>query len=206
MFTRLATLISVAVLVTSCSRGTVRVQTRSLPIANPTNYSFPLPVEDLRARALEAFSTAHQAKDPIFGRSAGTMHFQRTLYPQCSTNDAFAQAIFRDPANTNDIYLHALHDPFVESPVYRGRNGGLPFLASFHLHLSAAGSNTIVSVAALETEIINGEKFGIGSCGPGYAWNYQKVKPTTVEEYSLLRYLGSYIGVTNMPDVIVPTR
>src|SRR5437867_2829940 len=133
MIARLATFISLAVLVTSCSRGTVRVQTRSLPVANPTNYSFPLPVEDLRARALDAFSTAHQARHPIFGRSSGTMHFERTLYPQCSTNDAFSQAIFRDPANTNDIYLHTYHNPFIASPVYRGRNGGLPFLAALTL-------------------------------------------------------------------------
>ena len=120
------------------------------------------------------------------------------------TNAVFASAIFQDPANTNDIYLHTFHAPFVASPVYHGRKGGLPFIAAFHLHLAAAGSNTLVTVTALDTEVVNGQKFGVGSCGPGYGNNYVKVKPTTIEEYSLLRYLGHCLGLTNMPPVILP--
>jgi hypothetical protein len=112
--------------------------------------------------------------------------------------------VFRDPANTNDIYLHSFHNPFTLSPVYRGRGGGLPFMAVFHLHLSASGSNTQVTITASDAEVINGQKFGFGSCGPGYAWNCERVKPTGIEEYVILRYLGRALGVTNMPEVILP--
>ena len=36
--------------------------------------------------------------------------------------------------------------------------------------------------------------------------NCEPVKPTTVEEYSILRYLGNYLGITKMPDVILPAQ
>ena len=141
---------------------------------------------------------------PIFGRSAITMHFEDILSAECATNAVFAKAVFRDPANTNDIYLHTFDMPFVTSSVYCGRNGGLPFIAAFHLHLTSSGSNTLVKVTALDTQVVNGEKFGVGPCGPGYGWIFEMVQPTTVEEYSILRYLGHYLGVTNMPEVILP--
>ena len=204
MIARIIACLSVAALVTSCTRDRVRVQTRSLARPNPTTYSFPLPVQEVHAKGMEAFSTRHQAQEPIFGRPSGSMYFARTLFPESATNAILAKDIFTDPANANDFYLHTDHTPFVFSSVYHGHNRGLPFLASFHIHLAAAGSNTAVSVQALNTQIINGEKFGIGSCGPGYAWIYEKVKPTTVEEYSILRYFGRYLSVTNMPEIILP--
>lgn len=195
---------AVALLGVSCSRGVSRIQTRPLPSPNPTSYSFPMPLEDVRIKALEAFSIQHQVDEPIFARSPIALHFENTLFAECSTNAIISEAIFRDPANTNDIYLHTFHSPFVVSSVYRGRAGGLPFIASFHLHLTSSATNTLVTVTASDTEVINGEKFGFGSCGPGYGWNCERVKPTTVEEYSVLRYLGSYLGVTNMPAVSLP--
>ena len=127
------------------------------------------------------------------------------LIAECSTNAVVGKSVFDDPANVHDIYLHSSHTPFTPSAVYRGRNGGLPFMATFHLHLARSGSDTIATIKASNAEVINGTKFGIGSCGPGQHWNCVSVKPTTVEEYSILRYLGGYLGVTNMPPVILPT-
>jgi hypothetical protein len=115
--------------------------------------------------------------------------------------------VFRDPENSNDIYLHTFRQVFATSTVYRGRHGGLPFLAAFHLHFAARGSNeTLVTITALDPEVINGERFGAGPCGPGYVSQYEHVKPTTVEEYTILLYLGGYLGITNMPNVILPTE
>jgi hypothetical protein len=204
MIKGLTLILAVALLAVSCTRGVSRIRTRPLPQPNPTSCSFPLPLADVRDRALEAFSIEHQVNQPIFGRSAITMHFEDILSAECATNAVFAKAVFRDPANTNDIYLHTFDMPFVTSSVYCGRNGGLPFIAAFHLHLTSSGSNTLVKVTALDTQVVNGEKFGVGPCGPGYGWIFEKVQPTTVEEYSILRYLGYYLGVTNMPEVILP--
>src|SRR5262245_61938267 len=196
----------VALAAVSCSHGVSRIQTRSLPSPNPTAYSFPLPVEDVHTRALQAFSRDHQYKEPIFKKPARTDYWESVLWVECSTNAAFGRAVFADPANAHDIYLHSSHAPFATSSVYRGRDGGLPFIADFHLHLAGSGSDTVVTVRASEPEVVNGTRFGIGSCGPGQHWNYVSVKATTVEEYSILSYLGRYLGITNMPPVILPAQ
>ncbi len=206
MTKNLISLAVVALAAVSCSRGVSRVQTRSLPASNPTTYSFALPLEEVRAQALKAFSIEHQVAQPIFGRSGPASHLESILSAECATNAVFGAAVFRDPANTNDIYLHTFHMPFVLSSVYRGKDGGLPFVATFHLHLTAAGSNTAVTVIAAGAQVLNGTKFGVGPCGPGQGWNFETVQPTTVEEYSILRYLGQYLGVTNMPATVVPTQ
>jgi hypothetical protein len=159
----------------------------------------------VHAKALQAFSIEHQVREPVFSQSGAGPGFEHVLFAECVTNAVFADAIFRDPANAQDIYLRT-HGPFVVSSVYRGRDGGLPFIANFHLHLAGRAADTMVTVTASDAEVINGTKFGIGSCGPGQHWNRVKVKPTTVEEYGILRYLGRYLGITNMPAVILPAQ
>ena len=193
----------------SCNAGVQRIQTYSLPGSNPTSYSFPLPVTEVHQRAWQAFSMEHQDTHPIFRKSSSmaletNLLFESTLFAECATNAVFAEKIFHDPANSNDIYLHSFGSPFVISPVYHGKKGGFPFIASFHVHLAASGTNTIATVIASDTQVINGTKFGFGPCGPGMANNYVDVKPTTIEEYTILRYLGDYLGVTNMPPVVLP--
>jgi len=201
-----AILLAVALVTVSCSHGVSRIRTHSLPRSNPTTWPFPLPVEELHAKALQAFSIEHQVKKPIFERSASPVTLEFALSAECTTNAVLGRAVFADPANAYDIYLHSSHTPFVISAVYRGRDGGLPFIAAFHLHLAGTGSDTVVTVTASDAEVINGTKFGVGSCGPGQKWNCVKVKPTTIEEYSILAYLGHYLGITNMPPVILPAQ
>ena len=198
--------LAVALSAVGCSHGVSRIQTHSLPAANPTSYSFPLPVEEVHARASQAFSGKHQRGEPIFARPASADHWESILSAECSTNTILHKALFADPANTHDVYLYSSHKPIAISSVYRGRYGGLPFVADFHLHLAGNASDTVVTVRASDTEVVNGKKFTIGPCGPVNAWNYVKVKPTTVEEYFILSYLGRYLGITNMPAVILPAR
>lgn len=194
--------LAVALAAVSCSHGVSRIQTHSPPSPNPTSYSFPLPREEVHAKALEAFSRDHQYKEPVFGKSASTVQ----LSVEGVTNALCGKAVFNDPANVHDIYLHSSHTPLTTSAVYRGKNGGLPFIANFHLHLAGGGSETVVTVRTLDAEVLNGTKFGIGPCGPGQGWNCVKVKPTTVEEYSILSYLGRYLGITNMPAIVLPAQ
>ena len=201
-----AIVLAVAFVTVSCSHNVSRIQTRSLPGANPTSYSFPLPLEEVHTRALQAFSIDHQVKEPIFQKSASPVSLESVLYPRCSTNAVSHKDRFADPANAHDIYLDTSHSPFVLSSIYRGRDGGLPVIATFRLHLAGSGSDTLVVVTAFDTEVVNGTKFGIGPCGPGQGWNCVKVQPTTVEEYSILRYLGRYLGITDMPPVILPVE
>ena len=205
MIKSFTTVFLVALLAVSCTRGVSRIHTRPLPQPNPTSYTFPLPLDDVRTKALEAFSLEGQVHG-IFVTPVGPS-FTSKLSVECSTDAVFSKAIFLDPANTNDIYLHSFGFPFVLSAVYQGRDGDLPYTAAFHLHLAASSSNTLVTVRVLDAQVFNGEKLGWGQCnGPGYLTFHQKVKPTTVEEYIVLRHLGRYLGVTNMPAVILPTQ
>jgi hypothetical protein len=194
-------LLAVIVCCTACSR----VQTRNLARPNPTSYSFPFSSQHVHDAAMVAFSSDCQWKHPVFGRQSSP--YRWPIWLESVTNASYSKAIFSDPLNAQDLYLHCGHDPVVPSAVYVGKGGNLPFIADFHLHLQMADSNaTVVSVAALNAEVINGEHFGIGSCGPGMANTYVPVKPTTVEEYTILRYLGNYLGVTNMPAVNLPAE
>lgn len=195
--------LAIALTAVSCSRGVSRIEIASLPTPNPTSYSFPFPLATVREMAWQVFSIDHQINQPVFGRLTN-LNFESTFFAECATNAVFGKEIFLDPANAQDIYLHTLDMPFVQSSVYRGRIGGLPFIAAFHLHLTANGTNTIVKIETHDARVINGTKFGFGSCGPGQANVYVSVQPTTVEEYSLIRYLGGYLGVTNMPALILP--
>jgi len=200
----LVTMLAVALTAASCSKGVSRIETHSLSSPNPTGYAFPLSMEEVHTKGMEAFSDEHQIAQPIFGRSTAAAHLEAIFAAECATNAVFGKAVFNDPTNNQDIYLCTMHSPFVLSSVYRGQDGGLPFIASFHLHLTANDSNTTVSVITVDAEVINGTKFGAGPCGPGQGNNYVPVKPTTIEEYTILRYLGQYLGFTNMPEVILP--
>ena len=191
-------------MVGSCSKGISHIQIRQLPAPNPTSYSFPLSLEEVHSRAWRVFSIEHQDQEPIFGHAAVAANLEDILDAECATNAVFGKAVFSNPANVNDIYLHTFDTPFVISAVYHGQDGGLPFIATFHLHLEATGSNTLVTITASDTKVINGTKFGFGPCGPGHGYNFEHVEPTTVEEYTILRYLGHSLGITNMPEVIMP--
>ena len=194
----------VALAAVSCSHGVSHIQTRPLTSPNPTSYSFPMSVEEVHQGALQAFSGEHQRKQRIFEKAVTTVSLESVLEVEDATNALVAKDVFADPANARDLFLRAGHLPFTASPVYRGGDRGLPFYANFHVHLASQGTGTVVTVTASETGIVNGTKFGFGPCGPGQGWNEVRVAPTTVEEYRILSYLGSYLGITNMPAVILP--
>jgi hypothetical protein len=192
--------LTVASLATSCGP---HIRTKTLPHPNPSSRSFPLSVPEVRAAAMKVFSLDHQVADPIFGHQS--IQFCSALFLETATNTVFGEAVFRNPANSEDLYLHSLSEPIVPSTVYVAKGSGLPFVASFHLHLEGVASNeTVVTVKALDTQVIAGKHFGFGSCGPGFANSYQSVQPTTVEEYTVLRYLGNYLRATNLPAVVYP--
>jgi hypothetical protein len=157
---------------------------------------------------LQAFSYKHQLRQPIFARPANTDYWESGLSAKCATNAILHnhKALFADPANSHDVYLYSDGKPVAISHVYRGRYGGMPFVADFHLHLAGNASDTVVTVRAADTEVLNGKRFTIGPCGPVKASNRVKVRPTTVEEYTVLSYLGRHLGMTNMPPVILPPQ
>src|SRR5215469_98934 len=95
----------------SCSKGVSQIQTSPLPSPNPASFTFPWPVTEVHEKAWQAFSMDPQSAHPIFGRSSNVysktnVFMESILTAECATNAVFSQDLFRDPANTNDIYLH----------------------------------------------------------------------------------------------------
>jgi hypothetical protein len=164
-----------------------------------------MPVTEFLTGATQAFTFRHQIQEPIFAPLDG---HTATFSVEDSKHHLFApEALFRDPANTNDLYLHNYGSPIASSSVYRGAKEGLAFFASFHLHLADTGTNsTIATVTALDTQIVNGWYFGLNiHTGFGRQARIVPASPTTVEEYAILLYLGNYLGATDMPELVVPS-
>jgi hypothetical protein len=195
-----------------CTKGTSVVHRLALDVPNPTSYDFAVPVAVAHDRAKEAFA-AIDAPDAVFGhrpsRALGSdeVSYASHFSVEDGSDPVFSQSVFRDPANVNDVYVHTFHTPIVASSVYRGRHGGLPFIGAFQIHMVALDENhTRVTVVAHDTEILNGLAWGIGSCGPGYGWRHQRVPPTSIEEYAMLRHLANALGASGLPPPHVPSR
>lgn len=164
-----------------------------------------MPVSEFLSGANQALEIGRQIREPIFeplkGRTA-IFHAEDSKHP------VFApETLFRDPANTNDLYIHNHGSPIASSMVYLGAKEGVPFLASFHLHLTDTGTNvTIATVTALDMKIVSGWNFGLNiHNGFGRQARIVPARPTSVEEYSILLYIGRFLGVTDMPPLIVPS-
>ena len=188
------------------------VITLVLPQPNATDYTFDVPLIEARERALAALDVKSQVERRIFGPPPpNALGYEDVLAVETMDNAVFAKTLAKDifdsAENAKDIFLHAFHSPFWNSPIYRGRDGnGLPFLAEFHVHLrEAAPAKTSFSVRARKTEVWNGQYLGFGhSILPGWIPRIESVKPTTVEEYMILRYVGEALGVRDMPPVKLP--
>lgn len=183
-----------------CVYNAVRMETRTLPERNPTVYQFELPLEELRARVMAGLTSDKQFKSPIFGR---TKSGGLALLHAREAKDVSWVKVLQLPGNDRDLYLDGSTDPLWKSPVYRGPDKGLPFLAAFHVHFAATTPTlTSVSVTALNTGVLNGEMTGMP--GHGRARREVRVEPTSIEEYVVLRYIGSILDVRSMPKVILP--
>jgi hypothetical protein len=197
----------------SCTKNVSRVQVLPVDRPNPTSYVFERPASEVHEHAktaLRAYGAVEMAfgkrpyRDPLSDSDA-VDYADYFVVEEAGDALSSSQEILSRPGNGDDLYVHTWSDPLWPSPVYRGGGAGLPFTAEFHVHLAALGPNrTVVSVTAVKTQIWNGMKWAVGSCGPGYQWRIQPVAPTTVEEYTLLRYLGLVMNVQGMPEVAVP--
>ncbi|MGH7151533.1 MAG: hypothetical protein ACREIU_12585 [Planctomycetota bacterium] len=199
-------LVLLAVLaVAGCVSGASRIERSVLPAKNPTYYEFDLPLEDLRAQVIAAFTLERQFESPVFGRIEGPSGGLTLLYVREAGEGTTGTEVPEPPGNERDLYVEASHSPLWGSPVYRGAGRGLPFLAEFHLHfVGVSPSRTGISVAAHQTEVINGSAFGLGMCGPGWFNRYVPVEATSIEEYRILRYIGGFLGVRSMPENVLP--
>ncbi len=172
-----------------------RVETAAPARPGPTSTIVPLPVQEAQQRAFSALEES-EAFERTFGHQPWIPRddpgYADTFSVEDASDPVFGREVLSKPENRNDLYVHTFHSPLWPSPVYRNAKGALPFIAAFHVHLGVTdASHTEVSVRALDAEVLNGQVWGVGSCGPGYHWNYESVRPTGVEESRLLAYVAS---------------
>jgi hypothetical protein len=205
---------ALAVLACSCTKNVSRLTVLPLSRGNPTSYAFDLSASEVHERAVAALRSLG-AVDAVFGKRPArdpadpaddSIRFAYDFAVEQAGDPALTNGeLFSHPGDRDDLYVHTQSDPLWPSPVYRGRDGGLPFIEGFHVHLEALGpGRTLVSVTAVDPQVVNGMKWGIGSCGPGYSWRTERVAPTTVEEYALLRFLGQAMRAQGMPELALP--
>jgi hypothetical protein len=159
------------------------VKTHPLPQPLPTQMTFKGSVFKVQKAISETFKTypIKVFKTPPKGPPLFTLYWKGKKHPD-------EVKIFRNPVNENDVYISCNREPICISPVYtdwRGRH--LEYMADFQLHIIPQGAKeTLVKVILFNPEVIVGQRFGFGSCGPGLAYVFAKVEPTTVEENEIL--------------------
>ena len=156
-----------------------------------------LPLSEARARAKAALAETG-ALGQVFERSSEPLDGYADYFSVEDASDVvFGRDVLHRPENRHDLYAHTFHEPLWPSPVYRKGETALPFIAAFHVHFEPAsdGAHTKVSVTALDTQVISGKFWGIGSCGPGHHNDYQNVAPTGIEESRVLAFLTRTLEV-----------
>lgn len=160
---------------------------KKLAAPNPTSYVFRASVDEIRAvlreKAVKCCGDEIEFKDDVL----------------------FSGSILKSAGNENDAYIHNFHTPLGSSDIYFSSGKALPYICEFHLHITPVSKNeTQVSVVALKSEVIAGQsRWGLHGFSPAN-W-YVNVSPTTVEEYKILREIGSAVGTTSMPALQLPT-
>ncbi len=192
-------ILGILLTVISCDRDIHPIKTKPFSQKNPTIYEFALPVSEVRGKLFTAFKDFDLRQKLASSFDSNS----RFLVSVESREDAsFSKDIFANPENNNDLYLHSFGEIIGPSPIYFGDGKPLEYRAEFQLHLTDAGNNrTKVSVITHKPTVINGSV----CCSPhGYKSNDVAVEPTTIEEYKILLFIGSILGVKEMPPLKMP--
>lgn len=161
-----------------------------------------MPVGQLKETIIAVFEDANQINSTLL-ESAFHYRFQENndenslhqvyFTTETKTKPLLSEEYFQS-GNKNDVYLHAFGAVW-DSPVYYANNESLKFGCEFAFRLDSIDSKrTRVTIEVQHPQIINGT-VGIGPHGP--VARRVAVKPTTVEEWTLLRYLALEVGDTS---------
>ncbi|MCK5743040.1 MAG: hypothetical protein KAH48_12565 [Chlorobi bacterium] len=90
-----------------------------------------------------------------------------------------------------------------KSSFYFSDSGYLDFQGKFRLTVQEIDStSTDVSVQISDMSVMYGWAFNLH--GGGCKYNFVFVKPTGIEEYKFLLYLGKKLNEKNMPNIVLP--
>jgi hypothetical protein len=171
-----------------CSNAAERIAT----LNNPTKFVFHKPKTEVTKAIISEFDHFKFA-----GRALNYKNGE--LSEPIDSLDIFDQ-----PGNEDDFYLtQSLDvDNVVQSKNYKV-NGEFPeYFASFHLHINAIDSmSTEVEIITIDPKIVIGKEFFPSGLHFARLNEYQKVEPSTIEEYEILLKIGAALGEKNMPKL-----
>nr|WP_294946299.1 hypothetical protein [uncultured Mucilaginibacter sp.] len=191
-----------------CSKTPATVQVKKLQSPNPTSRLFKMPAKQLHDTLLALFDFGQQYDNPtlktIFMDAVledTTNKMQATFSTETSAGPVFSEAYFAEPGTKNDIYITTMAS-YWYSPMYFADDKPLKYTSAFAFKLKELSKDsTLLSVVAINPEIVNGTK----CCGPHGNYSItQKVKPTSVEEYTLIMFVAQKLGIKDMPALKLP--
>lgn len=155
---------------------------------NPTTYVFNHPMTDVRL-AIERAFRARSYRNLTLATKAEDI--------------SFADSVFAFPENQFDGFLFLTTRDLGVSDVYKFNGEPSVYYANFHLHVEAVDErSTVVDVRTIDPSVVVGKGWSIH----GPASRFQRVKPTTIEEYEILRRIGEELGEVTMPPTRRPAR
>ena len=180
------------------------LEVHQLADLNPVSYEFSVPPDVAIQAIVQAFSEARPVSDAYYRtlplQSSVPISKNVVYSAETWANARFGEAIFLRAGDSTDVYLHSYGEPILSS-VYCALGRRLPYRVEFSLTVRAQGEGSLVSVEALNPRVLK----GIGGTGPHGAYSAEvAVAPTTIEEYSLLLYIGHVLGAPPMPAVKTP--
>ncbi|AFM14150.1 hypothetical protein Turpa_3513 [Turneriella parva DSM 21527] len=179
-----------------CGATMVRKPLKSL---NPMSWAFkatPKQIYDcIEANEAEFFS-GRQSTDYKTGQTTNLMTGSVSINKQ--------KTMISENGEIERVFLESSHyDPFWPSPVYVKDGKELPYFADFLVTLQRESkATTSVSVWCMGAKVISGKEFTIG-----HAWRknvYESVACSSIEEYTILRYIGKCLKQAEMPNTIFP--
>jgi hypothetical protein len=175
-----------------------------LSTPNPTSYSFKVPLGEAKKKISEGFHPRTQVTSPFYRslglREAGSGNSYLSFKLETAEDAVFSKKIFEQHRDMIDFHLHT-YGTAINSRTYFAFGESLPYVATFAVSVETKGQHTLVSIITIDPNVLKG--FG----GIGLHGTYEarlSVEPTTIEEYSLLLYIGNLLGVTDMPPLRLP--
>lgn len=189
------------ILILSC-RDDSQFDQKTLASANPTEYTFQLPIDSLKGNILMYFHAAdyigtNETYKKVFAFETESNVKMPVLFtPETKQNAVFARKWFDEAGAENQIFLYNDGTTW-PSALHFSKGSALPFRTSFVLTLTpVSDAETKVSIKAERPVVIQGQEC-CGSHGP-YGKEHP-VPPTSIEEYTLLLFIGEQLGLKMPP-------
>jgi hypothetical protein len=182
------------------------LEVQQLAHPNPTSYEFRVSPDVAVQAIVGAFSDARPVSSSFYRalplQSSAPLPMNVVYSAETRDDAIFGKETFARTGDKTDVYLHSFGEPVLSS-VYCVLGRRLSYRAEFSISVRAVEQGSLVSVETLNPRVLK----GIGGFGPHGAYAAElSVGSTTIEEYSLLLYIGHVLGAPSMPPVLTPGK